>query len=109
MRTSRPASSVISTSWELCGIGAAWAEACALALARAVAQVEGGTLGVDRWQALEVVVRRRRAGRPLQAVALPGVVAGGCAVPQRPEDVPRDDEHGDRQQERPDRGRKVEP
>src|SRR5215216_5104449 len=41
-----------------------------------VPQVEHGPLRADLREVVEVVVGRRGGGRPLQAVALPGVAAG---------------------------------
>src|SRR6478735_8183771 len=52
-----------------------------------VASVEERALGADVGQVVEVVGGRRRAGRPLQGVGLPWVVAGGLAAAQRDEDV----------------------
>src|SRR5918993_4045504 len=57
----------------------------------AVTVVEGRPLGVDLGQVVEVVRGRRAAGHPLQAVALPGVVPGRLAPPDRDEEVPDED------------------
>ena len=60
----------------------------------AVAGVEHGPLGADVGQRMEVVVGRRGGGRPLQAVAFPGIVPGRLAAPHRPPRVP--EEHQER-------------
>src|SRR3954470_23651763 len=65
----------------------------------AVADVEQRTLGADLRQMIEVVRRRRRGGRPLERIPLPGVVAGDRSAAERQEDVPEEHEHarGDRE------------
>src|SRR2546423_4979149 len=73
----------------------------------AVAQVEQRPLRPDLWQVVEVVGRRRRAGRPLERVRLPRIVAGDAAAAERDGDVdqPRDGAGGD--DEAADRGGQV--
>src|ERR1700682_4915030 len=51
----------------------------------AVAQVEERPFGADLGQVIEVVRRRRRAGRPLEGVRLPRVVAGDLPAAERDE------------------------
>src|SRR5690606_2343084 len=74
-----------------------------------VVQLEGGTLGPDARQLVEVVPRRRAGGGPLQRVAVaPRIVHGhDLAVPVALEDVPDEREHRGAQHERADRGDRV--
>ena len=70
---------------------------------RSVADVEHRPLGPDLGQVVEVVRRRRRAGRPLEGVALPRVVARRLAAAQRHEDVPEQRDHARGDEEPADR------
>src|SRR6185436_1371817 len=72
-----------------------------------VAGVEERALGADVRQVVEVVGGRRRAGRPLEGVGLPRVVAGGLAAAQRDEDVPEERQHRQRDREPADGGDDV--
>src|SRR4051794_25610470 len=80
----------------LCSLGTAWVSVVrAIVVARsvlgrpAVPDVEQWPLGTDLREPVEVVGRRRRAGRPFQGIGLPGVVASRSATAQRDEDVPQ--------------------
>src|SRR5438552_3218062 len=64
-----------------------------------VAEVEGGALGPDPRQTLEVVLGRRRHGRPLQRVAAPRVVARRRPPPKRYSEIQQEHQHPDRQEE----------
>src|SRR6478752_8613989 len=71
-----------------------------------VVQFEGGSFGADPGQRLEVVPGWWAAGGPFQGVAVPpGVVGGGdFAVPQGPDDVPQERQHGPAEHEGADAG-----
>src|SRR5215207_9690554 len=72
-----------------------------------VAQVPRGALRADRGQRPdEVLVGRRRARRPLERLAAPGIVAGhrAEASPEGLGGVPQERQRRRREQERPDGG-----
>src|SRR6478735_2442417 len=90
----------------LCSTGSGWLSVViAIVAARsvlgrpAVPEVEDRSFGPDLGKMVEVVGRWWRAGRPLERVALPRVVARRLAAAQRQEDVPQEQQHARRDRE----------